>query len=681
MIRFPRVFETIQIKLLISFLLPIAFLILLGVVSTNKASDNIIRNYIEAASQAINMTGDYLEFGFTEVEAAGKQYINDDTVRKYFNNYYAGNTAESNKAYKIINNLFQTKKATDYFIGDIYMLSGRVKSVGTVANIPDSDVYSELFQTALGERLDENFRDMIWIGSDAYLDEKLITSPNDYSLRMVRNIRELKAVLVIDMKSESVEEIIHNLGFDKEGIIGIITSDGKEIIPDKEAFSETPVFKDKEFYLSVMETDAPSGSDYVDFMGKDYLFLYSRIGQTGAMICALMPMSSIAGQADDIKEVAVIIVIGAGMIAALFGFSISTGINKTIKNIIVKLKLAAGGDLTVSFGTKRKDEFHILINEIQNMFLHIKALIQQVGELSGEVAASSVNVSETSGGFLKASQEISRAMDEIESGVTQQAKDAQECLIQMDSLSGKITLVSENVKEINNIAASTNESIQRGTGMTEELNVQTKSTIEITTEIINKIESLGEKSSAINKIINVISDIAGSTNLLSLNASIEAARAGEAGKGFAVVAGEIRNLAVQSKDSISDIKKIIDGIQEDTRGAVETAKKAEDVMRMQAGAVKNTTESYFSINHNVERLVLHLNEIAGNVDAMEASRASTLGAVESISAILQEVAASTNSVNQTSDMQLESLGNLKESAEGLNRNADKLVQEIQKFKV
>jgi methyl-accepting chemotaxis protein len=311
----------------------------------------------------------------------------------------------------------------------------------------------------------------------------------------------------------------------------------------------------------------------------------------------------------------------------------------------------------------------------------MKSLIMQAKELSGEVSDSSVDVTKTSGMFFKSTEDITSAILEIEQGISQQAKEAEQCLTQMDQLSKKIALVSNNTKEIAEIADRTIHNTKDGAIVTEHLNQQTKTTIEITTDIINKIEKLAEKSSSINSIVNVINEIADQTNLLSLNASIEAARAGNYGKGFLVVANEIRKLAEQCQNSVNDIKKIISSIQDDTKNVVQITLKAEKALKLQDGAVKNTTESFHNISDSVEDLMTYLNYIADNVSNMENTRISTMEGIENISSVMEEIAASTSTVNQSSNLQLSSVETLNKSAGSLNENAKHLVEAVNKFQI
>ncbi|MDQ0884219.1 methyl-accepting chemotaxis protein [Peribacillus sp. V2I11] len=79
--------------------------------------------------------------------------------------------------------------------------------------------------------------------------------------------------------------------------------------------------------------------------------------------------------------------------------------------------------------------------------------------------------------------------------------------------------------------------------------------------IISKdMDQLSNTSKEIERIVTMITSIAEQTNLLALNAAIEAARAGENGKGFAVVAGEIRKLSENTKESVSEVVKLVNGI-------------------------------------------------------------------------------------------------------------------------
>lgn len=79
--------------------------------------------------------------------------------------------------------------------------------------------------------------------------------------------------------------------------------------------------------------------------------------------------------------------------------------------------------------------------------------------------------------------------------------------------------------------------------------------------LYNHISSVSEVLEKINTISEFISSVANQSNMLGLNASIEAARAGEMGRGFSVVANEIRQLSIQSKETVPQIKILTEEIK------------------------------------------------------------------------------------------------------------------------
>lgn len=128
-------------------------------------------------------------------------------------------------------------------------------------------------------------------------------------------------------------------------------------------------------------------------------------------------------------------------------------------------------------------------------------------------------------------------------------------------------------------------------------------------ETLDKAKSGAENVLAgINKtddILRFVSDVAANSNLLGLNAAIEAARAGEHGRGFAVVADEIRKMAVNSAQSVKDIRNILQNILSNTKSVVKIITSTAELGERQASATKEigaSMQQLASIANEVEKV-------------------------------------------------------------------------------
>lgn len=670
--------SSIGFKLIVGFLVPVLFVIALGVISYGKASDGIITNYENASKQTLDLTTQYIEFGLNSIESAAIQFEFEDTTTKYFLNYVGAEKGEIQSIYTTLFNQMHSKKVSDEFIQDIHMVSDVVTPISS-SGIKATDSYSNLLNSEEGKKMMESTQKSGWFGYCDGVDTTFKINKENYAMRYIRKFSTANAAIVIDVKADTIDSILGNLDFGKGSYVALVTEDGREIHLD-DSITDT-VFLGEQFYIDNLESGEVSGNEYVTLDDEEYMYMYSKIGETGATICALMPKNVITAQAEGIKDITVVIVVIACIVALSLGLLITLGISKEIANIIKNLKLVASGDLTVKFRTRRKDEFLILAKNIQEMTDSMKGLINKTKDLSTTVSESSMQVTTSANTFTEATREISAAIDEIEQGVNQQANDSENCLQQMDKLSQKIENVSQNTLEMETIAQDTKVAVVSGADKMKELEIKTDSTDTVINQVVEEIVTLEKKSIAIGNIVSVINDIAEQTNLLSLNASIEAARAGDAGRGFAVVADEIRKLADQSANSVAQIHNIISEIQNSVKTTVQHVHAAGENMKQQKVAVDDTEKTFEDINHRVEQLVDNIKTITMSIAEIEGARINTLLAIESISAVSEENAAASTAVNETSKDQLKQVDMLDQAAKALDSNAKELVDAVQQFRI
>lgn len=674
--------RSIRMTLIVMSLIPVILIVLLGITSYKKSAKGLIENYENSTESNLTLVRDYLQLGFKNSESKANIINTNETIKLYYAEQDEDNDSETSKQYNDIANFIYSNASLEDYIKNITLVSKYNKGVQASDQVPD-DAYQVFLDSKECKDIIESKSKKNWIGSHKELDEKLGKKPDDYCISNVsiltNTYNEAVGYIIIDVSAEYLVKELDSMDLPEGSITGFVTSDGRETFQSN--MTKEFTFTDKDFYKRAITSEQGIGDKYVTVDDKEYLFVTKKLDTSNGMICALVPRDKIIEQANEVRNLTVILIIVASIIAIGSGTIISNGITKAIHKTNHVLEKTAQGDMTATLQLKRRDEFQKLSKEINNTVTSIRLLISKMVEISNTVSDSSTNVFVNSDRLLEATKNITDGVAEIESGVTMQAQDAESCFVQMSTLAGQITNAYTNANEIEKIASDTKSVVSTGIGIMDELSSKTKDTTKITDMVIDSIQSLEKESSTIGGIVSTINDLAEQSSLLSLNASIEAARAGESGRGFMVVAEEIRKLADQSAKSADQIRIIIEKIQVQTKKTVETAKEASTIVNSQEDALGQSINIFSNISTYVENLTMNIKKISETISIIEHSKDGTLHSIENISATSEETAAVANELGLTAKSQLESVEKLHQAASELEQDAVKMQEAVQIFKI
>ncbi len=213
-------------------------------------------------------------------------------------------------------------------------------------------------------------------------------------------------------------------------------------------------------------------------------------------------------------------------------------------------------------------------------------------------------------------EQLAAAGEQLSVNSRQQAEGAQQQKDQLQLVASTAQQMASTVQQVNEISNRAAESAQksaeaarRGGKVVQEALKRMESIAASTSQAAGKIESLGQQSEHIGRIVGVIDEIADQTNLLALNAAIEAARAGEQGRGFAVVADEVRKLAERTTGATKEIAQMIQSLQEGTRLAVAAMQSGTREVELGVAATREAGGSLreiIDISDRVGEMVTHI---------------------------------------------------------------------------
>lgn len=474
------------------------------------------------------------------------------------------------------------------------------------------------------------------------------------------------------------EEIVYALFIDKD-MKAIAHSESDRVGLD---LSEDPGA------ISAIVEGEPYASEYL--FGDEKIAVYDLVypviingEQVGAVNIGLSMDNVNAAIRENMMTIVIAGVIGILVLATVLFISSIYAI-RIINRLKEYMHYMAEGDFSVSIPEEllnRKDEFGDISQSVSIMQNSVRDIIRDVLDKSQLVAAHSEELTATTYESTKVADEISKAIENIAAGASEQAKDTKQGFDATIELGDAVVNNTNRMEALNQLVEKVNTLKDEGLELVKDLvakaEISNKSSKEIK-EVINTTNNSAEQISVASEMIKSIAE---QTNLLALNAAIEAARAGDAGRGFAVVADEIRKLAEQSNKFTGEISSIISGLIEQSAIAVEAVEELEDAINTQNISVDMTSNKFDGIADSIEEMKESINIVAEAGKEMVAKKEYIAEIMENLSSVSQEYAAVSEEASASVEEQTASMIEIANASEELSNIAEELNTQVEKFKI
>ncbi|PAQ15769.1 chemotaxis protein [Bacillaceae bacterium SAOS 7] len=470
--------------------------------------------------------------------------------------------------------------------------------------------------------------------------------------------------------------------FDLENVYIMSKVDGQEVILLLGNADEhlTPLAFTEDQAKALTTTDIVKSDFYQDDYGT-HKSTFLQIEGTDSVL----GLDEDADFISDLENNLMIICIGLSVLFIVVSYFVSRFISRKISKPINELvgftKLVASGDLTKEISIESNDETGQLATSFSQMQQQLKDTLQHVTTTSDHVVSASGDLSQSVGQVTEVINQISTTIQEVAansdtvtSGAIQNQAAIQEISEGILDISKSTVNVTDETLEASTEAEQGNKAIQEAVEGIEAINASAKSSMEVT-------QQMNQRSNEVGNITQMITNISDQINLLALNAAIEAARAGEYGKGFAVVAEEIRHLAEQSATSASEISKLINEMQADSNESVLSISKVVEEIDKETTAIRHAGDTFQKISLLISNITGKMQSVAATVEEISAGSEQVLKTTNMTVQSLEETSDYTQTVAASMEEQSASMEEMLGTANQLLEMAEHLKGQISHFKI
>lgn len=436
--------------------------------------------------------------------------------------------------------------------------------------------------------------------------------------------------------------------------------------------------------LQAGKTVQPAVVSY-DFKGKTKYAAYALTSDNSAILVISADESDVLGSIRAVTTRSVIVAVLLIIVCAVASVLIVTYLIKPVGQMTSVIKKIGDLDFKetpeLNELSKRSDEFGLMSMAIKGMQQKLATVITEIKGHAEKLSETAEDLSNSAEETTSNVEQIEKAVQEIAEGATSQAAETQNATENIVKMGNMIEETTSKVSELLNTADQMNDRGSEASGIIENLRATNESAGKSIDVIYEQTNRTNTSAQNIQEATTLIRSIADETNLLSLNASIEAARAGENGRGFAVVASQIQKLAEQSNQSAVQIDGIIQSLLEDSSKSVEIMDQVRKVMTEQNENVVKTSTIFEQIKSGIADTITGVGKISDKAKELDESRKSIVDAVQDLTAISEENAASTEKTSASTAEVVQIVDGVSKSAVKLQSVAQTLNESAQQFKV